>query len=69
MEEYSEKYSLNFVRSDSDGATAVSTNFTCEFLPDVLNKMREFLNAAGFTYVNTLVAVSDSGTEHSSDDV
>ena len=68
MSEYSEKYSLNFLRTDADGATAVSTSFECEFLPDVLNKVREFLVAAGFTYINTLVAVSDNG-EHSSDDL
>lgn len=67
MDEYSESYNLNFHRIDTDGCTHISMNFDNEYLPEVLNKVREFLVAAGFTYINTLVAYSDNG-EHSSED-
>ena len=68
MSEYSENYSLNFDRIEDGGCSHISMHFSHEFLPEVLNKMREFLNAAGFTYVNALVAYSNNG-EHSSEDI
>lgn len=40
------------------------TGDDAEYLPNVLAKVTEFLQAAGFTYVETLVAYTTDGSEH-----
>lgn len=69
MDDYSENYALSFCRKDADGITTVNTTFTAEYLPTILGKIRDFLCAAGFTYVDSVSAFSGEDVEHSSEDI
>lgn len=69
MDNYKETYRLSFNRQEGDNYTNISVSFEEDYLPDVLTKMREFLNAAGFTYVDKLVGITENGKEYISDDV
>ena len=68
MYDYKENYSLNLVREDGEDWTSINVRFKADFLPDVLEKVREFLVAVGFTYVDQIVAVGEDGAEWSSED-
>lgn len=49
--------------------TRTIRNDDAEYLPSILSAFVYFLQGMTFTYVENVVAVSDKGTEYSSEDV
>lgn len=55
------KYTLISDDTQDGGAFVAITQDDLEYLGDVAELMLQFLRAAGYTYVNQLVIVKDSG--------
>lgn len=78
LDEYNDKdrvlIRFDYVLRDDEGRTISTVQRAirgeeAEYLPEILNAFRLFLQGMTFTYIDNVIATSEAGIEHSADDI